>query len=207
MVTVLLAHESRLVRQALAKILSIQDGVTVVGYADTGPDVSSKIDSLSPDVLVVDSTLPGLNGMINKNGRETADDTMIVTPAADPGRRGDTSFLSYDDNLGELVGAVINAGGERSRSKHIYSKGKGLSTLTEREREILKLVADGLSNRQISQDMYITERTVKYHMSNILRKLDLFSRTEAAILFLKGDLSGGVSDPIKTLKHSRFSAG
>lgn len=189
MVTVLLAHESRLVRQALEKILSIQDGISVIGEAESGPDTIKKIEELEPDILVLNLELPNLNGLLATNGNRPKDKTMIVTPVSEMGDGEGTSYLSYDNTLGQLIGAVINAGGEQSLAEHIYSKGEALSNLTARERQILKLVADGLSNRQISVDMGITERTVKYHISNILRKLDLFSRTEAAVLFLKGDFS------------------
>jgi len=192
LVKVLLAHESRLVRQALAKILSIQDGITVVGYAETGSDTVKKIEELRPDVLVLNADLPDLNGMLPKKRKQDKSLSMVVTRADKPGRGSETSYLSYSDSLGELVGAVINAGGESHLIEHIHSKTEALKNLTGREKQILKLVADGLSNRQISLGMNITERTVKYHISNILRKLDLFSRTEAAILFLKGDLRGGV---------------
>ena len=188
MVTVLLAHESRLVRQALAKILSIQDGIAVVGHAETGPDTVKKIEELKPDVLVLNTSLPDLNGMLSKERKQDKSLSMVVTRADDPGQGSETCYLSYNDSLGELVGAVINAGGESHLVEHINSKAEALKSLTGREQQILKLVADGLSNRQISLDINVTERTVKYHISNILRKLDLFSRTEAAILFLKGDL-------------------
>ncbi len=190
MVTVLLAHESRLLRQALGKILSIQDGISVIGHAETGPDTVKKIEELKPDVLVLNTSLPELNGMLPKDRKQDKNLSMVVTRADEPGQGAETSYLSYDDSLGKLVGAVINAGGESRLVEHIHSKVEALKSLTGRENQILKLVADGLSNRQISFDMNITERTVKYHISNILRKLDLFSRTEAAILFLKGDLQG-----------------
>ncbi len=188
MVTVLLAHESKLVRQALVKILSIQDGIAVIGHAETGPDAIKKIDELGPDVLVLDTGLPELNGMVPKERKEDAELSMVVTRADAPGQAETTKYIRHDDTLGELVGAVISTAGEDHLVEHIHSKSEALKNLTKRERQILKLVADGLSNRQISVDMEITERTVKYHISNILRKLDLFSRTEAAILFLKGDL-------------------
>jgi two-component system response regulator DegU len=187
-VKVLLAHESRLVRQALDKILSIQDGITVVGHAASGPDTVRKIEELKPDVLVLNLSLPRLNGMLPKNVELENDQTMVVAPVADLGSTKAMKYLSYNDTLGKLIGAVIAAGGEESLVSHIYSKSEALENLTGREKQILRLVADGLSNRQISVDMKITERTVKYHISNILRKLDLFSRTEAAILFLKGNL-------------------
>ncbi len=190
MVTVLLAHESRLVRQALAKILSIQDGISVVGHAETGPDAFKKIEELKPDVLVFNTSLSGLNGMLSKERKQDKSLAMIVTRADELGQGSETSYLSYNDSLGELIGAIINAGGESHLIEHIHLKTEALKNLTGREKQILKLVADGLSNRQISLDINVTERTVKYHISNILRKLDLFSRTEAAILFLKGDLRG-----------------
>ncbi len=198
MVTVLLAHESRLVRQALSKILANQIGISVVGDADTGPDALKKAEELAPDVMVVDPSLPGLNGMLQKNSEDRGDRdlSMVVFAPSENGQgQGEINYIAHDNNIGDLVDAIIRSAGDKAREAQVYSRAESLNKLTKRERQILKLVADGLSNKQISNEMEITERTVKYHISNILRKLDLYSRTEAAILFLKGDFQTVAGQP------------
>ena len=189
MVTVIVAHERRLVRQALAKILGLQNQISVIGDAATGPDAVAKAEELMPDVIVVDSVLPGLHGMLGKdNGGKSKPEVVIF-----PRHNGDNpekpvSHLTYDDNLADLIEAVLGAAGQKVDIDAAPTSRSTLNKLTKREQQVLPLLADGLSNKQIAARMTITERTVKYHISNILRKLDLFSRTEAAVAFLKSNL-------------------
>lgn len=189
MVTVIVAHERRLVRQALAKILSLQQHIAVVGDAADGPDAMAKAAALMPDVIVVDSVLPGLNGMLGKAKKDNGKKPEVVVLPRQNGQNGDlVSHLTYDDNLDDLVNAVLGAAGAALFETPQPGE-DALSKLTKREEEVLPLLADGLSNKQIGIKLEITERTVKYHISNILRKLDLFSRTEAAVAFLKGSFN------------------
>ena len=177
MVTVIVAHERRLVRQALAKILGLQNQISVIGDAATGPDAVAKAEELMPDVIVVDSVLPGLNGMLSK---------VVIFPHHNgDNQENPASHLTYDDNIADLIEAVLGAAGQKVDIDTPPVSRSTLNTLTKREQQVLPLLADGLSNKQIAARMTITERTVKYHISNILRKLDLFSRTEAAVAFLK----------------------
>jgi len=190
LVTVIVAHERRLMRQALTKILTLQNQISVVGDAASGPDAVAKADELMPDVIVVDSVLPGLNGMLSREKSRGDRPEVVVFPSRIQGDDGGMlNQLTYDDDIGDLVEAVLgaagHAGGEETRSVTRTA----LSKLTNREQQVLPLLADGLSNKQIAQRMTITERTVKYHISNILRKLDLFSRTEAAVAFLRNSLN------------------
>ena len=185
MVTVIVAHERRLVRQALSKILSLQHRIAVIGDAADGPDAMAKADELLPDVIVVDSVLPGLNGMLGEAKKDNGGKPEVVVLPRQNGQNGDLiSHLTYDDDLDDLVNAVLGAAGAAPFETSKLGEDV-LSKLTRREEEVLPLLADGLSNKQIGIRLDITERTVKYHISNILRKLDLFSRTEAAVAFLK----------------------
>lgn len=190
MVTVIVAHERRLMRQALTKILTLQNQISVVGDAASGPDAVAKAEELMPDVIVVDSVLPGLNGMLGREKSEGDRPEVVVFPSRKKGDDGSAlNHLTYDDDIGDLVDAVLGAAGHTAGAETRSVTRTALSNLTNREQQVLPLLADGLSNKQIAQRMTITERTVKYHISNILRKLDLFSRTEAAVAFLRSSLN------------------
>ena len=191
MITVIVAHKHRLVRQALAKILSLQNQIVVIGDAANGVDAIKKAKELMPDVVVVDSVLPGLNGLLKGKSSGSDRPEVVVFPQ----RESDTAennvrHLTYDDDITDLIRAVLGAGsnGITDLGSDLVSQA-ALNDLTKREKQVLTLLADGLSNKQIARKMLITERTVKYHISNILKKLDLFSRTEAAIAFLKSSLN------------------
>ncbi|MDP1808448.1 MAG: response regulator transcription factor [Actinomycetota bacterium] len=190
MVTVIVAHERRLMRQALAKILTLQNQISVVGDAASGPDAVAKAEELMPDVIVVDSVLPGLNGMLGREKSQRDRPEVVVFPSREKGDDDSTfNHLTYDDDINDLVEAVLGAAGHAAGEETRSLTRTALSKLTKREQQVLPLLADGLSNKQIAQRMTITERTVKYHISNILRKLDIFSRTEAAVAFLRNSLN------------------
>ena len=191
MVTVIVAHEHRLVRQALSKILSLQSHITVVADAISGADAMKKAEQFSPDVIVVDSSLTGLVNMSGADGGQPmTNPEVVILPRRRSIAQGDAiSHLNYNEDIRALIDAVLEVGGQKSGGADDDLKCReALDTLTRREKQVLSLLADGLSNKQIAHLMTITERTVKYHISNILRKLDLFSRTEAAVVFLKSNL-------------------
>ncbi len=192
MITVIVAHEHRLVRQALSKILSLQNHVLVVGDAASGSDAIEKAEKLCPDVVIVDSALPGLNGMspAESSGQKKKPE-VVVFPRRRSIADGDAiSHLTYNDNIPALIEAVLEAGGVNASDIGDDLKCReAIDDLTKREKQVLSLLAEGLSNKLIAHRMTITERTVKYHISNILRKLNLFSRTEAVVAFLRSDLA------------------
>jgi two-component system, NarL family, response regulator DegU len=182
LVTVLLAHENRLVRQALSNSLSLQARIQVIGDAGGGAEALTKIQALGPDVVVADSRLSGLRGLL---GDKPGVPEVIVLPLNGNGRRLAANPPTGTDDISYLIKAVMAA---TDRNNGREPGLKAVRGLTQRETQIIGLIADGLSNKQIGQDLGITERTVKYHISNILRKLGLFSRTEAAVAYLKNSL-------------------
>ena len=191
MVTVIVAHEHRLVRQALSKILSLQSHISVVADAASGADAMKKAEQFSPDVIVVDSSLTGLEDMSeDDDDQPRPKPEVVVLPRHRTIAEGDAiSHLNYNEDITILIEAVLSVGGQDDCQADDDSKCReALDSLTRREKQVLSLLADGLSNKQIAHLITITERTVKYHISNILRKLDLFSRTEAAVVFLKSNL-------------------
>jgi two-component system, NarL family, response regulator DegU len=181
---VLLAHENRLVRQALSNSLSLQARIQVIGDAGGGAEALTKIQALGPDVVVADSRLSGLRGLLGETGKSGVPE-VIVLPLNGNGRRIAANPPTGTDDISYLIKAVMAA---TDRNNGREPGLKAVRGLTQRETQIIGLIADGLSNKQIGQGLGITERTVKYHISNILRKLGLFSRTEAAVAYLKNSL-------------------
>lgn len=187
MVTVLIAHNRKLFRQALVSSLSMQPDISVIADVPDGIQLDKKSSQLTPDVILVDSILPlksaKLLGIVDK----FSPPGMVVVPSDDhadslSGPMAPLRCVPYDADLGELVCAIKVAA--RDRIAEFKRPNGHLGHLTGRELEILNLIAAGLSNKQIGRRLRITERTVKYHVSNILRKLDAASRTEAAIAYV-----------------------
>ena len=164
----------------------------VVGDAASGSDAVEKAEKLCPDVVIVDSALPGLNGMLpGESSEQKRKPEVVVFPRRRSIADGDViSHLTYNDNIAALIEAVLEVGGGNASDIGDDLKCReAIDDLTKREKQVLSLLAEGLSNKLIAHRMTITERTVKYHISNILRKLDLFSRTEAVVAFLRSDLA------------------
>lgn len=179
MVTVLLANKHRLIRQALAHILSQEPTIKVLGDADGQDELCQKAVKLKPDIIVLDSFQPAAYDHRDTSLLiSTQEPQLVVWPQHKEGA-AKASEISYDADVNDLISLI---------KKTSKKQQKRVLPLTKREKEILQLVAEGLSNKQISSSLLISERTVKYHIGNILRKLNLSSRLEAAIYFHKGTL-------------------
>jgi len=177
MVTVLLANKHRLIRQALAHILAQEPSIKVLGDADGQDELCQKAVKLKPDIIVLDSFQPtALDNRDISLLMSPKEPQLVIWPQHKEGA-AKASEISYNADVNELISLIKNTGRERKKT---------VLSLTKREKEILQLVAEGLSNKQISSSLLISERTVKYHIGNILRKLNLSSRLEAAISFHKG---------------------
>jgi DNA-binding NarL/FixJ family response regulator len=173
--------------------------VEVVGEADDGDAALAMVLSLQPDVVVLDCQLPGTDGVtvavhlqqqanpVRVVALSAYDDDRYLAGMADAGALG---YLLKNEAPGQIVAAVqATMRGERlwspaqlARIEHWRSEvARVRESLTPREREVLHHVADGLSNKEIAQALTITVRTTDFHVSNILRKLDVVSRVEAAV--------------------------
>ena len=201
-ISVLLVDDHALVRRGVRGFLETQSDIEVAGEAESGEAAVAAAGRLSPDVALVDLLLPQMDGIETTKGiLEASPGTRVIIltsyhrdehifPAI---RSGALSYLLKDVAPEELAAALRKAAvGETVLDSRIAARlvgrirGEGedpgaLSDLTERELEVLRLIANGSNNRQIAGSLFISEKTVKSHVSSILLKLDLNDRTQAAV--------------------------
>ena len=209
-IRVMIVDDHAVVRQGLRTFLDLQDDITVVGEGRDGADAVVQAEELAPDVILMDLMMPRMDGIeAVRRIKAVLPRTQIIvlTSFSDDQkvfaaiRAGAIGFLLKDISPRDLAGAVHAARrGEASLSPGIATKlmqeiaaGGGAATteeeaLTDREAAVLGLIARGRNNKQISEELGISEKTVKTHVSSILTKLHLQDRTQAAIYALKEGL-------------------
>ena len=221
MIRVLIVDDQTLVRQGIRTLLALADGLEVVGEAADGVDALARIDSLDPDVVLLDVRMPRLDGVgvlraLRERGDArpvlvltTFDDDVAALEALRAGARG---YLLKDSSLERLTSAVRTlakgdtflqpglsdraiaglAGRDHDRDRDAGAAGTSSSidgpsfgTIveppTEREREVLRLMTAGWSNKQIARGLDLSEGTVKNHVSVLLAKLGVRDRTRAVL--------------------------
>lgn len=223
-IRILTVDDRGLFRRSVAELLDQQDGFTVVGEAENGLEAVEKANALRPDLVIMDVEMPIMNGVeATRLIREQLPGVKVVMLTVseadehlfDAIRFGAQGYLLKDlrpEELYELVKAVMR--NEAALSPAIAGRLLGqirdgtvasqpaeseseMPALTRRELEVLRLVADGLSNKEIAGSLFITEGTVKNHVHNALEKLQLENRTQAAAYIVRkglGGSSGGESD-------------
>src|SRR5579871_9917 len=202
-ITVLIVDDHAVVRHGIRALLEAEGDFTVVGEVSSGAEAVLLAADLAPDVVLMDLVMPEMNGIEATRllkQRSPRSQVIVLTsyhedehifPAI---RAGALSYLLKGVGLDELTEAVRKAArGEATLHPHVAARLvqelKGAShetaalykTLSEREREVLRLIAEGFSNAIIAERLVISERTVKSHVNNILSKLHLADRTQAAI--------------------------
>ncbi|MFJ9731218.1 response regulator [Streptomyces sp. NPDC101169] len=213
-IRVLIADDQQMVRQGFTVLLDTKPGIRVVGQAVHGLDAIAKVRELAPDVVLMDIRMPELGG-IEATRRITADHPgvrVLVLTTFDLDeyvyqalRAGASGFLLKDasaDQLAEAVrvvaaGDALLAPGVTRRLIAEFSRLDGtprpplmrrVGALTERETEVLTLIAQGLSNAEIAGRLVVAEQTVKTHVGRILVKLGLRDRTQAAVFAYESGL-------------------
>ncbi|MCD0483266.1 response regulator transcription factor [Streptacidiphilus sp. ASG 303] len=210
-IRVLLVDDHQVVRRGLRTFLEVQDDIEVVGEAADGAEGVARAEELSPDVVLMDVKMPGTDGIealriLRERGLPAR--VLVVTSFAEhrtvvPALRAGAAGYVYKDvdpdalagairavHAGhvllqpELAGALLADTGPR------VPQGRG-GTLTDREQEVLGHIADGRSNREIARALHLSEKTVKTHVSNILMKLDLADRTQAALWAVRNGAADG----------------
>ncbi|MER6998331.1 response regulator transcription factor [Streptomyces sp. NPDC000410] len=209
-IRVLLVDDHQVVRRGLRTFLEVQDDIEVVGEAADGAEGVARAEELKPDVVLMDVKMPGTDGIeALRKLRELANPAKVlivtsfteqrtVIPAL---RAGASGYVYKDVDPDALAGAIRSvhaghvllqpevAGALLAQDDPNTGQGRGTS-LTDREREVLGLIADGRSNREIARALVLSEKTVKTHVSNILMKLDLADRTQAALWAVRHGLAG-----------------
>ncbi len=216
MIRIVLADDHTLVREGIGALLALVPDMSLVGEAKDGTEAVRVVVDARPDILLLDMRMPGGDGVWvvrELRRRELLPPTLILTTfddeatALDVLRAGARGFLLKDVTLDRLVDAVrtLAAGGTMirplmtaraegelaTRGAQIPAAPEGeLADLTEREREVLRLVASGFSNREIARALFVAEGTVKNHVSNILTKMGVRDRTRAVIKAAERGLLG-----------------
>ncbi len=204
-IRVLITDDHGVVRQGLRMFLDLDPDLEVVGEASNGKEALAMARELSPDVVLMDLLMPVMDGIEATEAIraglpdvEVVALTSVLEDASVTGavKAGAMGYLLKDTDAEEL-GRAIRAAAEgrvhlapeaAARLVREVRSPHGPEALTERETEVLRLVARGKSNRQIANELFVEEKTVKAHVSSILRKLGVSSRTQAALWAVRGGL-------------------
>ncbi len=202
-ISLLITDDHALVRQGIRAFLELQPDLTVIGEADSGEAAVRAAAELVPDVVLMDLVMPGIGGVeATRQIKQVSPHSQIIVltsyhedeyifPAL---RAGALSYVLKDVGPDELADTVRKAArGESVLHPRVASRVvrelRGtqrdipnlFTDLSNRELEVLRLIADGLSNAEIARNLFISEKTVKGHVSNILSKLHMLDRTQAAV--------------------------
>lgn len=202
-ITVILVDDHQIVRQGVRALLETQPDITIVGEASSGEDGVRLCADQAPDVVLMDLVMPGMNGVeATRRIKQQSPRTQVIVltsyhedehilPAI---RAGALSYLLKDVSPAELLDAVRKAArGETTIHPRVAAKmmqalhgssekeESSFADLSRREIEVLRLIAEGMPNAAIAEALFISEKTVKSHVGNILSKLHLADRTQAAV--------------------------
>jgi two-component system response regulator DevR len=201
-IRVFVLDDHEVVRRGIADLLGAADGLTIVGEAGTAAEALARIPAARPDVAVLDARLPDGNGIdVCRDVRSAMPATrcLILTSYDDDDAifaavmAGASGYLLKEIRGSNLVDAVRQVAMGRSlldpsvterlltRLREGAPEDPRLASLTAREKEILVLIADGLTNKQIGQQLFLAEKTVKNYVSGLLAKLGMERRTQAAV--------------------------
>jgi two-component system NarL family response regulator len=210
-IRVLITDDHRVVREGLSAILETKEEIEIVGEASDGGEAVEKARELLPDVIVMDVSMPGMNGVeATKIIKKELPQIGIIALTMyedqryifDLVRAGATGYLLKDSDSIEILAAIRAVSkGESLIHPSVASKilaefsllaeGKGKKNsllehdLTEREISVLRLVADGKTNKDIAHVLDLSEKTVKNHVRHIFHKLHIYTRTQAAVLAIR----------------------
>lgn len=214
MISILLADDHTLVRQGLRLVLQNELDMSVVGDAASGPEAIEQAAALKPRVLLLDLGLPGLHGLeVARQVAKRAPSTRVIVLSMHSNdeyvigafQNGAAGYLLKGCDAAELVSAIRRvAAGGRYVSPELSEQVLGAmmdrssgeatdpyGTLTAREREVFQLMAEGKTNHQVAEALFISGRTVETHRANVLRKLGLHSQSDVVRYAMQRGLING----------------
>lgn len=212
MINVLIADDHSLLRQGLKQILELENDIVVIAQASNGNEAVQYAEEFRPDVILMDINMPGQNGLqaiaeIKK--KKLSSKIIVLTIHEDREylfkalRMGAEGYVLKDAEPAVLIEAIRNVNAGQSYMQPnmtmelvkefnrvtMHEKERHVdNNLTCREIEVLELIADGMINKEIAGKLYISEKTVKNHVSNIFKKLNVSDRTQAAIYAFKHNI-------------------
>lgn len=208
-ISVMIADDHSMIREGLKNLLELDGDIQVIAEAEDGVDCLHKLEIYNPDVLLLDINMPNMNGLEvleNMKSQKMNIKVLVLTvhneveylmKAIDIGVNG---YILKDSESVELKKAIfaVNSGETYiqpslipSLNSKMVEKNKDyekIHCLTNRELEVLKLLSFGMFNKEIAEKLSISERTVKNHVSNIFKKLDVTDRTQAAVFAIRNNL-------------------
>src|SRR5262245_59779019 len=211
-IRVLICDDHALFRRGLVMVLGSEDGIEVVAEAEDGQDAIRKVDEVAPDVILMDVRMPRMSGIeATRAISETAPAAKVLMLTVsdeeqdlyEAVKAGATGYLLKEISIEEVANAIraVVTGQSLispSMASKLLSEFNNLARqaqqkviapkLTDRELQVLKLVAQGMSNREAAETLFISENTVKNHVRNILEKLHLHSRMEAVVYAVREKL-------------------
>ncbi len=211
-INVLIADDHSMLRQGLKQILELEKDIAVVAQASNGNEAVQYAEDFKPDVILMDINMPGLNGLqaIAEIKKKMLSSRIIVLTIHEDReylfktlQMGAEGYVLKDAEPSVLIEAIRNVNSGKSYIQPnmtmelvkefnrvtLHDKEKHLdNNLTAREIEVLGLIAEGMINKEIARQLYISEKTVKNHVSNIFKKLNVSDRTQAAIYAFKHNI-------------------
>jgi two-component system, NarL family, response regulator DegU len=211
-ITVLIADDHAMMRQGLKQILELENDITVIAQASNGSEAVKLVREKKPDIVLMDINMPGTNGLQaikELKFEKNASKIIVLTIHEDREylfktiQMGAEGYVLKDAEPAVLIEAIrkVYSGQSYIQSNMtkelvkefnrvtLHEKDKNeLNNLTAREIEVLELIAEGMINKEIAKQLYISEKTVKNHVSNIFKKLNVSDRTQAAIYAFKHNI-------------------
>ncbi|MEK4486128.1 response regulator transcription factor [Psychrobacillus sp. FSL H8-0484] len=205
MIQILLVDDHTVLRDGIRSILALESDIRVVGEAVSGDEVLKKVEDFQPDCILMDINLPGKNGIevtsLVKSQYPNCR-VLVLTMFEDEEylmealRAGADGYLLKDTSSEQVLAAIrmvsqVNSVINPRMTKKLvtyHHQELNANILTEREKEVLFELVKGLSNKEISEVLFISDKTVKIHINNIFRKLNVKSRTQAIIYAVRNQL-------------------